>query len=188
MRTTFFILQIMFIITIGVIYPNAPHESPIEITEINEEPNIIRPVIRPKTVEDVYCLAEAVYWESRNQPIAGMQAVGNVIYNRKISPKFPNTLCGVVHQGPMDGSPIRRNKCQFSYYCDGKSDIPAQNGNITEQRSWENAMQIAHKIVYTDHHDNTYGSTYYHAAYVTPNWAAQFVKRAKVGAHLFYKP
>ena len=63
--------------------------------------------------EELYCLANNIYFESRNQPKLGQIAVGQVTMNRVNSPKFPNTVCGVVKQGGE-----KRNRCQFSWYCD----------------------------------------------------------------------
>jgi spore germination cell wall hydrolase CwlJ-like protein len=87
-----------------------------------------------QTVDDwqtdqAYCLAENVYHEARNQPAAGQMAVMSVTMNRVKDPRFPNTICEVVREGPHRPSwkgtgemiPVR-HRCQFSWYCDGKSD------------------------------------------------------------------
>ena len=47
------------------------------------------------------CLATAIYFEARGEPIRGQIAVGQVILNRVRSPQFPQTICGVVYQGQM---------------------------------------------------------------------------------------
>ena len=49
-------------------------------------------------LEELYCLANNIYFESRNQPKLGQIAVGQVTMNRVNSPKFPNTVCGVVNR------------------------------------------------------------------------------------------
>ena len=69
------------------------------------------------------CLAENIYFEARNQGFAGWVAVAQVTLNRVRDDRFPNTICEVVKQGLTyeSGFPIR-DKCQFSWYCDGKSD------------------------------------------------------------------
>ena len=79
--------------------------------------------------DESYCLAENVYHEARNQPKVGQMAVMSVTLNRVNDPRYPNTICGVTKQGPTRPSwqdetvmiPIK-HKCQFSWYCDGKSD------------------------------------------------------------------
>ena len=70
--------------------------------------------------EELDCLARNIYFESRNQPLAGRLAVGQVTMNRVDSPRFPNTVCDVVMQGGE-----RLHRCQFSWYCDGEVDFPS---------------------------------------------------------------
>ena len=82
------------------------------------------------------CLAMNVYHEAKNQPFEGQVAVAQVVINRVRDERFPNTICEVVEQGPTyeswktrnDASlsekervywPVK-NRCQFSWYCDGK--------------------------------------------------------------------
>ena len=97
-------------------------------------------------LKEVECLAKNMYYEARNQGTAGKLAVTNVVLNRLKDKRFPNTICGVVKQGPTRESwktkkdknlpdeerifyPIR-HKCQFSLYCDGDSDEPKNEGNL----------------------------------------------------------
>src|SRR3546814_6180704 len=47
---------------------------------------------------ELECLASAVYFESKGEPLEGQLAVAEVILNRVKSPKFPDTICGVVKQ------------------------------------------------------------------------------------------
>ena len=73
------------------------------------------------------CLATAIYFEARGEPFVGQSAVAHVVLNRVQDARFPNDICSVVKQGPTyawkPDFPVR-NMCQFSYYCDGKSDQP----------------------------------------------------------------
>ena len=116
------------------------------------------------------CLAEALYWEARNQDFEGKLAVGNVILNRKASPDFPDSICEVVRQGPVgrNGDPIR-NRCQFSYFCDGKSDDPDLTHPI-EFKAWATANLAAHMLQKYNLEDNTVQSLFYHTNYVDPEW------------------
>jgi N-acetylmuramoyl-L-alanine amidase len=83
------------------------------------------------------CVAVAVYFEARGEPTAGQIAVAHVIQNRIEDPRYPDNACDVVKQGYYwNGMPIR-NKCQFSFYCDGKSDDPKN------KQAWFNALYIA---------------------------------------------
>ena len=78
-------------------------------------------------ITEAICLATNIYHEARGESYAGKVAVANVTMNRVTSPKFPNTICDVVYQAQTKenwkGNTVpKRNKCQFSWYCDGKSD------------------------------------------------------------------
>lgn len=75
------------------------------------------------TQEDVSCMAEAIYFEARGESYAGQVAVGLVILKRSRSERYPASICEVISQNDH-----RRDKCMFSYRCDGKSeDIPKEN-------------------------------------------------------------
>jgi spore germination cell wall hydrolase CwlJ-like protein len=143
--------------------------------------------------EELQCLALNIYFEAGIESNAGKMAVANVVFNRVASSKFPNTICEVVHQGPTKASwkdpnvqvPIR-NKCQFSWWCDGKADDPY------EGVTWDKSKQIATTLYTLWKKDEltldiTDGAVYYHADYVTPFWAKSFVKTAKIDTHIFYK-
>ena len=139
--------------------------------------------------EQVNCLAHNIYWEARNQPTKGMIAVALVTRNRVQDDRYPNTYCGVVEQGPVreswkkDGTyyPIR-HRCQFSWYCDGKSDkIPTIDLDV-----YELARIISFKVISNaPMRDFTQGATHYHATYVHPEWAETKTKTVQVKAHIF---
>ena len=68
------------------------------------------------------CLVEALYHEARSESMLAMLSVANVILTRKESSNFPNTICKVVHLGKYwKGNPIK-DKCHFSYWCDGRPE------------------------------------------------------------------
>ena len=81
--------------------------------------------------QEINCLAKNVYFEAKNQGTGGWLAVAFVTLNRVIDSRFPNTICEVIKQAQTKPSwkdktkmiPIR-DKCQFSWFCDGKSDVP----------------------------------------------------------------
>ena len=161
----------------------AAQAEPLRIT-ISYEPDAVYVPVEIDPVQHA-CLTEAIYWEGRNQEIEGKIAIGNAILNRVASPDFPDTVCGVVHQGPLDGSPITRHRSQFSYFCDGLSDAPPTE-NILERQAWDWADVVAEGLLAGDIEDNTFGSTYYHADYVDPSWNDVYAHNITVGAHLFY--
>lgn len=141
------------------------------------------------TEEDRHCLAQNIFWEARNQSIEGQVAVAWVTLNRMESDRFHGSICRVVYQANRDanGNPIR-NQCQFSWYCDGKSDrIPR---NAVAQRAWEDAQLIADVVLLDwarQEVSPVQNATYYHADYVTPRWARQFTEVAVVDSHIFYE-
>ena len=75
---------------------------------------------RASVTEDLNCLALNIYFEARSEPLDGKLAVGHVVLNRAADKRYPNKICEVVKQGGEK----RRNKCQFSWWCDGRSDRP----------------------------------------------------------------
>ena len=124
------------------------------------------------------CLALNVYFEARNDSMAGQYAVAQVVMNRVQSSKFPNDVCSVVKQSRKDGT------CQFSWYCDGKSDRPR------EPYAWAYAQMVAADTLIgqgIDVTDMTQGATHYHANYVRPYWADKLEYTVTYGSHLFYK-
>ena len=82
-------------------------------------------------------MSEAIYFEARGESIVGQIAVGNVALNRVHSKRFPNTVCKVVHQGVTYKGHMIRNKCQFSYYCDGRPE------KIKDAEAFVLASQVA---------------------------------------------
>ena len=65
-----------------------------------------------------------------------------------------------------DGTPTPiRNKCQFSWYCDGKSD------EVKDKKTYQKILDFARLIMHNDIQfvDITDGATHYHADYVKPD-------------------
>ena len=138
---------------------------------------------------EAFCLALNVYHEARNQSFAGQLAVANVVINRVNDERFPNTICEVVFQGATRPSwkgtgeliPVR-NRCQFSWYCDGKSDTPLEKGNFNTIYNFSLKMISEPTSI-----DITDGATHYHADYVTPSWASSKTKTIEIEDHIFYR-
>ena len=140
--------------------------------------------------QEAYCLAQNVYFEARNQPAAGQMAVMSVTLNRVNDDRFPNTVCGVVYEGPTRPSwkgtgemiPIR-HKCQFSWYCDGKSD------EIKNKDTFEEILLLSELVISGTMSimDITEGATHYHADYVRPAWAETKTKTIEIEDHIFYR-
>jgi spore germination cell wall hydrolase CwlJ-like protein len=124
------------------------------------------------------CLANAVYFEARGEPVRGQMAVAQVVMNRVFSPFYPNDVCGVVYQNAH-----RHNACQFTFACDGIPDV------VTEQDMWIRAKRIAKETLDGKLWLPEIGkSTHYHAYWVRPSWVGEMKKMFKLGVHTFYRP
>ena len=143
---------------------------------------------REEVHQDVSCLALNIYHEARGQSIAGQIAVGQVTLNRVKDNRFPNTICEVVMQGPHRASwkgtgemiPVR-HRCQFSWYCDGKSD------KLKQRKAYNQIVSLSQILIDQDMIDITSGATHYHAYYVSPAWARSKKRTTKIEDHIFYK-
>ncbi|WP_245820540.1 cell wall hydrolase [Flavimaricola marinus] len=122
------------------------------------------------------CLAEALYFEARGESVRGLFAVGEVILNRVDSGMYPGSVCGVVHQGTG-----RRYACQFTYTCDGNSDV------IHERAAYNRVGKVARLLIDGADRGLTDGATHYHTRAVSPSWARRFPMTAQIGSHLFYR-
>nr|WP_284701675.1 cell wall hydrolase [Rhodoplanes tepidamans] len=124
------------------------------------------------------CLADAVYFESRGEPLRGQIAVAQVVMNRVFSGYYPTDVCGVVYQNAH-----RHLSCQFTFACDGIKD------KITEPDAWERAQRVATETLDGKHWLPDVGkATHYHAYWVRPWWVRTMHKLDKIGVHTFYRP
>ena len=139
--------------------------------------------------DQMQCLAMNMYHEARDQGTAGRLAVSAVVMNRVNDDRFPNTICEVVLQAQMKkswrtGLPIPiRNKCQFSWYCDGKSD------EVKDEKTYQKILDFSSLIMHNNIRfvDITDGATHYHADYVKPDWAKTKTRTTEIGDHIFYR-
>ena len=147
------------------------------------------PVIGAAEIE---CMAKNIYFEAAVESTAGQLAVAQVTLNRVKSKNYPNSVCEVVYEGlhytNSKGKqfPVR-DRCQFSWYCDGRLDEPR------EGRTWNSAKILA-EIVLENHYDKalidiTDGATHYHANWMEtyPNWSKKKKVMASIDRHIFYK-
>jgi len=132
--------------------------------------------------DNLSCLAEAVYFEARSESFVAHSAEANVILERVQSERYPDSSCDAVRQGrTWKGKPVR-NKCHFSYWCDGKPETIA---NVNAYAEAVSAAELALQGVILLH---TEGATHYHASYVTPYWALdeRFSLVGQIDNHVFY--
>ena len=140
--------------------------------------------------DDRICLAEAMYHEARGQGSFGMLAVGIVIKNRVKHSDYPNTICGVVRQGRhWKGVPIR-NRCQFSYWCDGQPEIflEREKWKKADKKAWVSSFRTAYTLLSTEIYIiGLENATHYHTYRVSPKWSKSLRFCSRIGAHLFYE-
>lgn len=172
--------------------PLAGRESPFDaILKKDPDEGRFRPEIGPKdhawaanilppsvfSQKEQKCLADAIYFESRGEPLKGQAAVAQVVLNRVRNPAYPDTICDVVYQN-KDWT----NQCQFSFACDRIKDI------IWSRERYAVAEEIALAVTAGKIWLPEVGSsTHYHAVYVKPNWAPTMKRVAKIGWHIFYR-
>ena len=143
-------------------------------------------LVEEEETMDRYCMAQNIYFESANQSFAGRLAVANVVMNRVEDLQFPNSPCDVIYQAKTrinwkgNEVPIR-NQCQFSWYCDGLSDEPADSA------TWIKSLYIADLVLTGAYKDITEGSLWYHADYIYPYWADELEYVTQIEDHIFYK-
>jgi N-acetylmuramoyl-L-alanine amidase len=131
--------------------------------------------------EALTCMALNIYHEARNESTIGQLAVAQVVMNRVEDDRFPNDVCAVIKQGEYkNGVPVK-DRCQFSWYCDGLSDEPRNKKAYAV--SYENA-----KAVMAGHYYDVFeGATHYHATYVLPKWAHHHTLLFTIDQHIFYR-
>jgi len=122
------------------------------------------------------CLAAAVYYEARSEPVDGQRAVAQVVLNRVRDRAFPDSVCRVVYQRPAHGP-----GCQFSFACDGSTDRPLDG------RAWAAARGVALAALSGSVFAPVGSATYYHTMAVLPWWAASLSRIGLIGSHIFYR-
>jgi|TARA_B110000261_G_C13072795_1_gene352922 spore germination cell wall hydrolase CwlJ-like protein len=152
---------------------------------------MLSPVVHANTIydftemeeDDIQCLAENIYFESRNQGKLGKIAVALVTLNRVEHTRWPNNVCDVVKQAKKWGGIIIRHKCQFSWYCDGLSD------KIRDMSAFIDARRAAIEGIlwHEAGHDFVDGATHYHTTKVNPYWNAGLDYITTIDDHIFYK-
>lgn len=121
-----------------------------------------------KRAASLQCLAENVYYESRGEPLVGQYAVAEVTMNRVASPDFPSTVCAVVRaKGAFSWTYTRNLESPYGY-------------------EWRRARAVASSVYANIEAPLVGGALFYHATYVSPDWAASRHQVALIGRHLFY--
>jgi hypothetical protein len=120
---------------------------------------------------ELKCLAQAIYFEARGEPIEGQLAVAEVVINRAKSDMYPDSYCDVITQ-----------PAQFSFVHRGR--IPAADETSA---AWQRAEAIAEIAQQNLWRSKAADALYFHATYVRPSWARQKVELAQIDTHIFYR-
>ena len=152
-------------------------------------------------VDQVHCLAKNIYFEARGESMQGKIAVASVTMNRVHNARFPDTVCGVVEQAIYsrwwkehhDRMVPVKWKCQFTWFCDGKSDkinLTDSNGRPIKQnlQAWQQSLEVALLTIRGLIPDNTNGAThYYNPNLASPQWAVHYEEVAQIDNHCFHR-
>lgn len=184
-----FRLRVVVFILLGTIVFLLNDRKPV-IQTIDVDPMPVEIVFSTgPSYRDVECLAKNIYFEARGEPEIGQIAVAYVAKNRQKSYNFPQDLCEVIYQGPISSWFLEthgkvvplRDRCQFSWWCDGKSDTPI------DMWAWGRAMDVAAGVINGIYEDPTDGALWYHNTDVTPAWASSMIATTQINEHIFYK-
>lgn len=157
-----------------VVQPLPEAEQPAAATRVEVESltQLVARLDAPAQLSrQMECLAGAIYFESRGEPLAGQLAVAQVIINRAESDLFPSDYCGVVYQ-----------RSQFSFVKGGR--MPSiKRGSL----AWQQAVKIA-RIAHEGLWDSAAGDAlFFHAKYVKPKWSYRKQALATINTHIFYR-
>ncbi len=176
-------IKALFVSILQFFNPPAPAEIvDVPVIQRPAEPATIQELVYDE--EQAHCAALNIYFEARNQDPQGKVAVSHVVFNRAKDEFWPGNICDVVKQGSYTTGRVRKNQCQFSWFCDGLSDRPF------EPTTWDNAVHVARYAYYiwSIGHDITEGATNYHSVNVDPTWrqdrGMKYIKT--IDDHLFY--
>jgi N-acetylmuramoyl-L-alanine amidase len=118
--------------------------------------------------DDLTCLAGAIYFEAKGEPLPGQLAVAEVILNRAESGRFAKSVCAVITQAG-----------QFSFVRGGRIPAIANNAN------YRTAVAVA-QVALRDQWDSPAPKAlFFHARRVSPGW--RMTKVASIGNHVFYR-
>ena len=163
----------------------------IEQMPVEQIPKTFLPpigIVSPNILEEnklIACLAKNIYFEAAVESTAGKLAVAHVTHNRVSSHHYPDSYCKVIYEGKHFASGFpKRDRCQFSWYCDGRHDSPYPGP------TWNKVQDLAsyYYANANDLRDITDGATHYHADYIdSPRWAKYKKKTVKIDTHIFYR-
>lgn len=151
--------------------PEEKTEAPLDTAAPSLSALVARMPDRGTLSSEMECLAGAVYFESRGEPLAGQLAVAQVVINRAESNLFPASYCSVVYQ-----------RAQFSFVRGGT--MPRIRRSSAAWKRAKAVARIAHEALWES---EAADSLYFHAKYVRPSWSRKKQARATIDTHIFYR-
>jgi spore germination cell wall hydrolase CwlJ-like protein len=179
---TFIKAALVGAINFGIIGGMWVSGTALQASQLQRDAALIAATVKNEMFEmqeaELECLALNIYFETHAASLIDAMSVSDVVLNRVNSKRYPDTVCDVVHDGYKKG----KKTCQFSWYCDGKTDVPMDND------SWEKSRKHARDIyVHSAYRGVTEGATHYHAHYMRAYWAPSLNRIARMGQHIFYR-
>ena len=164
------ILRALIALTLSLGISNAYAEPLVELSPPTE--------IDAAQQKELNCLARNIYYEAGSESFEGKVAVAMVSINRVESGKFPDSICGVVHQKTRISPQLI--VCQFSWVCQ------TNRLKIAIGERWDDALAVARLVLLDGYRiPKLEDALYFHAVYVNPNWGKP--KVARIGNHIFYR-
>ena len=151
-------------------------DAPGDVIVDSDKPGSLRDLVGTvdtgqQLSDQMHCLAGAIYFESRGEPLYGQLAVAEVVINRSEDKRWPASYCGVVYQ-----------RAQFSFVRGGQ--MPRIR---TSSEAWNRAKAVA-KIAHEDlWRSEAADAVYFHADYVRPRWSRAKTRVTKIDTHIFYR-
>lgn len=125
------------------------------------------------TTEDLKCLTDNIYYESRGEPIIGQALVGYSVINRMKDERWKNTICGVVYE-----------RKQYSWTL-------SPSHQITDLKAYTEIQDLAFTLLDNVEHKEATGVNHYLRCDVRwkikNRWWQSMEFLGAVGNHCFYK-
>ncbi len=118
--------------------------------------------------QEARCLAGAIYFESKGEPLTGQLAVADVILNRIRSGRFAGTICSVVTQPG-----------QFSFVRAGR--VP----DVADCAYYRTAIAVARVAMTDSWQSPAHDALFFHARRISPGWHREHI--ATIGNQVFYR-
>lgn len=165
------------------------------LTDVEPLPNYSPDVVY---AQEMYCLAINTYHETRGEDFESKVAVAQAVMNRVDDEEGEfrryGSPCEVVQRSHLDvnGNPIK-NKCWYSWFCDGIPDHVRlyKDGTIDvlEKQAWKDSI-LASFYAFHNLYEPLVGKSTHYFNYKTanPSWAEHYQFVADVGQHRFLEP